>query len=175
MIKLANFLLLTCCAWPILFSHKKNFEPTLPHDKTSQFAGKIKILVGATDCFCCPMRVYQRHSHHRVDRLVWTPVFQYRNGTYFTRQRRNSYFQDRLGKSYTSHSLRIGAATTASEAGIPADRTRHLGRWRSDAHTGYVRADISNAIRTSSKIAAFPRVLGFVRPVKHALRVVFLV
>ena len=40
---------------------------------------------------------------------------------------------------YTSHSLRIGAATTAAIAGVPEHLIRHMGRWKSDAVLKYIR------------------------------------
>ena len=40
---------------------------------------------------------------------------------------------------YMSHSFRIGAATTAAEAGVPAWLIKTMGRWSSDAYQVYIR------------------------------------
>ncbi len=43
------------------------------------------------------------------------------------------------GLNFKSHSLRIGAATTAFELGIPISDIQNLGRWRSEAVVRYIR------------------------------------
>ena len=40
--------------------------------------------------------------------------------------------------NYASHSFRIGAATTAAAAGIPAWLIKTLGRWNSKAYLAYI-------------------------------------
>ncbi|XP_077781439.1 uncharacterized protein LOC144327122 [Podarcis muralis] len=40
---------------------------------------------------------------------------------------------------YAAHSFRIGAATMASHLGLPTDRIKVLGRWKSNAYKGYIR------------------------------------
>ncbi|XP_077778977.1 integrase/recombinase xerD homolog [Podarcis muralis] len=40
---------------------------------------------------------------------------------------------------YAAHSFRIGAATTAAHLGLPADRIKEMGRWRSNAYKSYIR------------------------------------
>ena len=43
-----------------------------------------------------------------------------------------------MPSSYTSHSFRIGAVTTAAAAGLPPTLIKTLGRWRSNAYKTYV-------------------------------------
>ena len=62
------------------------------------------------------------------------PVFHFQNGTPLTRQNLNILIQELAGRSgipperYSSHSFRIGAASTAAAAGIPDWKIQALGR-----------------------------------------------
>ena len=56
---------------------------------------------------------------------------------------------------YALHSFRIGAATTAAAAGIPAWLIKTLGRWNSNAYLAYIRCH-------STILSAVPRVLSSV-------------
>jgi len=42
-------------------------------------------------------------------------------------------------KKYNTHSFRIGAATSATQAGIPDSQIKMLGRWQSDAYQRYIK------------------------------------
>ena len=70
-----------------------------------------------------------------------------------------------LGEGYSSHSLRIGLATTAAEAGIDDVTIQRLGRWQSAAFNGYVRSrrpEIDRALITIGRsYSATPRAQPF--------------
>ena len=40
---------------------------------------------------------------------------------------------------YTSHSFRIGSASTATMLGLQEEYIKHLGRWKSNAVRAYIR------------------------------------
>ena len=86
------------------------------------------------------------------------PLFIHEDGSPLSRKS----FQDRLKEllleagvsgDYTSHSLRIGAATTAAALGIPDRMIRTMGRWASDAYMIYVRTPMSTWARTSASLS----------------------
>ena len=45
-----------------------------------------------------------------------------------------------IGKDYTGHGFRMGAATTAARVGIPDNMIKTLGRWSSEAYRLYIRS-----------------------------------
>ena len=47
---------------------------------------------------------------------------------------------------YASHSFRIGAATTAAAAGLPAWMIKSLGRWSSNAYLSYIHCQPSRTL-----------------------------
>ena len=53
---------------------------------------------------------------------------------------------------FTSHSLRIGAATRAAEVGFSSALIQILGRWRSDSFKLYVQMSDSQKASVASKL-----------------------
>ncbi|MGL5102545.1 MAG: hypothetical protein ACRC6N_08390, partial [Plesiomonas sp.] len=46
--------------------------------------------------------------------------------------------------NFSSHSFRIGAATTAAQKGLSQHQIQTLGRWSSEAFKSYIRSDRSH-------------------------------
>ncbi|XP_068689358.1 uncharacterized protein [Montipora foliosa] len=73
------------------------------------------------------------------------PLFTFTSGKWLTRTSLTHALRDVLQQCgiqpqhYFSHSFRIGAATTAAAAGIPAWLIKVLGRWSSDCYERYIR------------------------------------
>ena len=73
------------------------------------------------------------------------PLFVFSDGSYLQRQQFASMITSTLlraginDKQYNTHSFRIGAATTAKEAGISDVHIKILGHWKSSAYLLYVR------------------------------------
>ena len=78
-----------------------------------------------------------------------TPLYFFSTGQFLTRDKVTSILRlqlQRLGfasESFASHSFRIGAATTAAEAGLPPWLIQTLGRWSSNGYTQYIRTPTS--------------------------------
>ena len=72
------------------------------------------------------------------------PLFIYKDGTPLTRERLVAvrHALERLGhvaSQYSGHSFRIGAATTAAQAGLEDSVVKMMGRWESSAYLRYIR------------------------------------
>ena len=73
------------------------------------------------------------------------PLFVLSDNTMLTRHYFSSVLKDTIGKlnldthSYKTHSFRIGAATTAKQAGVSDTHIKSLGRWHSNAYQRYIR------------------------------------
>ena len=57
------------------------------------------------------------------------------------------------GSQFNGHSFRIGAAPTASATGLEDSTIKHLGRWKRDAHQGYICPSPADLTYVSNKLA----------------------
>ena len=79
------------------------------------------------------------------------PFFQYHDGTTLSRERLVAQVRQALlaaGKDpapYSSHSFRIGAATTAASRGVEDSLIKILGRWESAAYHAALRENFQRA------------------------------
>ncbi len=58
-------------------------------------------------------------------------------------------------KHFTSHSFRIGAATSAAQRGLSEHQIKILGRWTSNSFESYVRADPHHIRQAHQSLASF--------------------
>ena len=123
-----------------------------------------KILVGATGTNTCPVRAMQTFlraaTHPRS-----TPLFTLSSRQYLTRTRLTTCLLSLLEASgltpkqaaqYSSHSLRIGAATEAAAAGLPTWLIQKAGRWQSDAYRRYIRPPTQALLSAAPALARHP-------------------
>ena len=114
----------------------------LQQSKTNPFRQGHSMTLKATLTSTCPVRAINQFAE--VTTLQSGPLYY---GGYFTPLSRDQltsvlrhllqqagYQQD----SYSSHSFKIGTATTAAAAGLPAWLIKALGRWNSDAYQTYI-------------------------------------
>ena len=111
--------------------------------KTDPFRKGITIYIAATqDTTLCPVLALQQYLACRVPSTG--PLLRYANGTPLTKTGLNRLVKalsHRVGIApdrYSTHSFRIGAATTAAAAGLPDWKIRMLGRWLSDSYQVYI-------------------------------------
>ena len=134
---------------------KKYILASLSKSKTSQFA-PVKIYIHAnSDILFCPynsLLLYMNASKHvsADSSLLYLP------GNPFVLAKFNALLKTAAGlagwdpTSYSSHSLRAGAATSAANSGVPPYMIKLLGRWKSDAYQVYVKNPKEGLARAQS-------------------------
>ncbi len=119
----------------------------LKHSKTDQLAKGTHITLGPTNDSLCPVTAIRRYiaacRHTRCSHDM--PLFHYSSGHPLTRARFLVFLRKIASSAgldpiyFNTHSLRIGAATSAAKAGLPPSIIQHLGRWRSSCYQSYIR------------------------------------
>ena len=152
-------------------SHKTKFDPLstllfrdvsvtddtaqieIKASKTDPFRQGITIRLAANDTMLCPVHSLLQYLSSRP--TFQGPFFVYRNGTFLTRRDLNQILTQYTGgiANTTSHSLRIGAATTAAAMGCPKWLIMSMGRWASDCFRRYIRIPHHTIINTSHVLA----------------------
>lgn len=110
--------------------------------KTDPFCEGCNLLLPCTGGTLCPVTSLSAYLHIRGNRPG--PLFVFTDGSPLSRLHVTNWLHRILTDagvqgSYSSHSFRIGAATTTSAAGLLDSLIRTLGRWSSDAYLVYVR------------------------------------
>ena len=108
--------------------------------KNKQHGPATYIELPATETSTCPVRAMRYYCQARdAARPSSSALFVMESGARLTRWRLNGILRQSLGQGFSSHSLRIGLATSAAAAGVADNVLQRLGRWRSEAYNGYVR------------------------------------
>ena len=126
----------------------------IKQSKTDPFREGAFIFLSKSNRGTCPVRAIVDYLIVRGKREG--PLFVWPDGTMLTRNLfasalarilRNLNLTPQL---YNTHSFRIGAATSANQAGLTPLQIKALGRWRSDAYQRYIRIT-PNGFATMSK------------------------
>lgn len=110
--------------------------------KTDPFHHGCSIRLSQTNTVTCPVNALT--DFLRMHPTQQGPLFTYSDGTFLTRRRLNSILKLALSplassqRSVSTHSFRIGAATTAAAAGFLRWLIQQLGRWNSDCFRSYI-------------------------------------
>lgn len=105
--------------------------------KTRQHGPPHPIELQATGTSTCPLRALHLFVPDEIPPEA--PLFTLESGAPLTRQKLSDLLRQCLGAGHTSHSLRIGLATSAAATGASDAQIQNLGRWSSTAFRGYVR------------------------------------
>lgn len=121
---------------------KNQIQIRIKASKTDPFRHGCSIRYARTNDMLCPvsatLKLLQIHPTKQG------PLFTFNDGTYLTRRRLNQILNialpspDAKQSQTSSHSFRIGAATTAAAAGFPKWLIQQLGRWNSDCFRLYL-------------------------------------
>ena len=121
--------------------------------KTDPFREGVPIRLTPNRTSLCPVNAL-RHlvlSHPSKS----GPLFTFQNGRFLSRRDVNSTLVSTTGgvANISSHSLRIGAASTAAAAGCPKWLIQGMGRWSSDCFREYIRIPKATIKKTSKNMA----------------------
>lgn len=130
----------------------------IKQSKTDPFRQGVYIYLGKTDKEICPVTAVVPYLAVRGTRPG--PLFVFPDGRMLTRQTFSSALDSLLMEAklekgnFNTHSFRIGAATSAANAGISDIHVKMLGRWKSDAYQQYVRTPPQELALLSKKLAS---------------------
>ena len=126
--------------------------------KTDPFRwGATVVLSSSTNTILCPVAALDHFL--AASPSGQGPVFCFSSGAPLTRPRLNALIRELAVRSgvpperYSSHSFRIGAASTAAAAGIPDWKIQALGRWSSDCYRRYIRLPGTDSRHVSQALA----------------------
>ena len=108
-----------------------NFVLTIKASKTDQFRKGAHVVLGVTRSDLCPVDLLDYFAHRG---RTPGPLFQPDDGKPLERRTFATSIQQALtssgldGSQFNGHSFQIGAATTASAAGLEDSTIKHLGR-----------------------------------------------
>ena len=129
--------------------------------KTDPYRASCSLPVAATGKPSCPVkavRAFLRRSQH--SRAL--PLFTLHSGKFLPRDRLTRWIRQLLRRAglspeqvaqYSSHNLRIGAATEAAAAGLPSWLIQAAGRWKSAAYLRYIRSPKQALLRVAPALA----------------------
>ena len=138
-------------------SHPQWLEIRIKASKTDPFRQGVTVYVGATGRWLCPVASGLAYMVQRSDRPG--PLFMFKNGQALTRTRFVTSLRLALREggvdadSYSGHSFRIGAATTAAQHGLQDSLIQTLGSWRSSAYTLHIRTPPSTLTAVSRMLS----------------------
>ena len=127
-------------------------------NKTDPFRHRVDIYLGRTGRDPCPVAALL--AYKAVHPAVQGPLFLEVDGTPLTRDKLVTAVRQALQKAgvqsarYSGYSFRIGAATTAAQAGLEDSMVKILGRWESSAYQRYIRTPRDTLAAISVRLAS---------------------
>lgn len=129
---------------------------TLRRSKTDIFGLGVSIHVGKTGSYVCPVSAVLAYMAMRPP--TPGPLFLLESGVPLSRPFLVNRIREALSATgydvslFNGHSFRIGAATTAAQAGLADSSIQLLGRWKSSAFTRYLHPPVQQLAAVSGQL-----------------------
>ena len=132
--------------------------------KTDPFREGIPLRLAPNGSALCPVNALKHLQ--RCHPTKNGPLFTFQNGRFLTRRDINNLLLSTTDgvANVSSHSLRIGAASTAAAAGCPKWLIQALGRWSSDCFREYIQIPRATIRKTSMILANSHTIDREIRP-----------
>ena len=140
--------------------HPKSFVVVIKKSKTDPFRETSRLTIAKSNSSVCAVTALKDYLLQTHTRGANQPLFQFSDGRNLTRASLNNNLKALLhicgldSSHYTSHSFRIGAATTAGAAGLPDWLIKVLGRWKSDAYQIYIQTPKETLLKVPQDLAS---------------------
>ena len=140
--------------------HPKSFVVVIKKSKTDPFRETARLTIAKSNSSVCAVTALKDYLLQTHTRGANQPLFQFSDGRNLTRASLNNNLKALLhicgldSSHYTSHSFRIGAATTAGAAGLPDWLIKVLGRWKSDAYQIYIQTPKETLLKVPQDLAS---------------------
>ena len=137
--------------------HSLHLNVHVKVSKADPFHNGSNLIIHATGSSICPVRAMTKYLDTTTHNNK--PLFIFCDGSYLTRSSLTSVLRALLGRSsidisrYSSHSFRIGAATTVAAANVPDWLIKAMGRWASDAYQVYIKTGRESLRAVTLKMA----------------------
>ena len=126
--------------------------------KNDPFGKGAKVYLGKTNMALCPVTATLNYIVVRPDApgplLLWKTSLPLLRNTFIQAVKAALLSAGINHSLYSGHSFRIGAATSAASAGVPAHLIQTMGRWSSDAYLSYIRTPPESLANISSSLAS---------------------
>ena len=124
--------------------------------KTDPFRKGYTLRLGVSRSEVCAVKAVLHYLHMRGGGEG--PLFQHQNGLPLTRSKLTFWLREAVPRAglqgnYSGHSFRIGAASTAAEAGVPDHLIKTMGRWTSNAYQLYIHTPPEVLVTMAARMA----------------------
>ena len=124
--------------------------------KTDIFREGVTIRLMANYSSICPVMALKEFRSMHPSRMG--PLFTFKDGRFLTRRAISAFLKKFSGveANLSSHSFRIGAATTLANLGHPRWLIQSLGRWSSECFKDYIRIPDTTITSVSKAMVVQP-------------------